>query len=217
LLQGWPRREDCGVGIFREFVARKEYASVLHVGGARSLWRSAFCASPSLLPGYFLNSCVSEPSAIRLLIFLTFAGLRVRKIESVTRATLPKFFLEDVHPVTWRLFSSFGQRYVLTGAPRIMVEWFARDFLVADGVNIGTEIQLTKGGRATGFVKGPELLKRVVKRDALKAAWKREDAPNVGLGVGKNDYSFLALCKVMSFHGFPVPYYDPPPQSQESA
>jgi hypothetical protein len=41
-----------------------------------------------------------------------------------------------------------------------------------------------------------------VKRDALKAAWKREDAPNVSLGVGKNDYSFLALCKVISFHGF---------------
>ncbi len=88
---------------------------------------------------------MSESSKIRLLIFLTFAGLPVRKIESVTRARLPKFFLEDVHPVTWRLFSSFGQRYVLTGAPRIMVEWFARDFLVDDGV-IGTEIELTKGG-----------------------------------------------------------------------
>ncbi len=216
MLQGCPRRADCGVGIFREFVARTEYASLLHVGGARSLWRSAFCASPSLLPGYFLNNCVSESSTIRLLIFLAFAGLRVRKIESVTRATLPKFFLEDVHPVTWRLFSSFGQRYVFTGAPRIMLEWFARDFLVADGV-IGTKIQLTKGGRATGFVKGPGLLERVVKRDALKAAWKREDAPNVGLGVDKNDYSFLALCKVMSFHGFLVQSYDPPPQSQESA
>ncbi len=150
---------------------------------------------------YFLNYCVSESSAIRLLIFLTFAGLKVRKIESVARATLPKFFSEDVHPVAWRVFSSFGTRYMLTAAPRIMVECFAREFLDADAV-IGTEIQVTKSGRATGFVKAPGLLQRIVKRDALKAAWKGENAPDVGLGVCNDDYAFLALCRVLSFPTF---------------
>lgn len=144
---------------------------------------------------YFLNSCVSESSATRMLIFLTFAGLKVRKIESVARAILPKFFSEDVHPVAWPLFSSFGKRYVLTSAPRIMVESFARDFLGADTV-IGTEIQATKSGIATGFVKFPGVLARVVKRNALKAAWKGSNAPDVGVGVCKNDFSFLSLCKV---------------------
>ncbi len=144
---------------------------------------------------YFLNSCVSESSATRMLIFLTFAGLKVRKIESVARAILPKFFSEDVHPVAWHLFSSFGKRYVLTSAPRIMVESFARDFLGADTV-IGTEIQATKSGIATGFVKFPGVLARVVKRNALKAAWKGSNAPDVGVGVCKNDFSFLSLCKV---------------------
>lgn len=150
---------------------------------------------------YFLNYCVSESSAIRLLIFLTFAGLKVRKIESVARATLPKFFSEDVHPVAWRVFSSFDTRYMLTAAPRIMVECFAREFLDVDAV-IGTEIQVTKSGRATGFVKAPGLLQRVVKRDALKAAWKGENAPDVGLGVGNDDCAFLALCRVLSFPTF---------------
>ncbi|CAK9860392.1 unnamed protein product [Sphagnum jensenii] len=97
---------------------------------------------------------------------------------------------------------------MLTAAPRIMVECFAREFLDVYAV-IGTEIQVTKSGRATGFVKAPGLLQRIVKLDALKAAWKGENAPDVGLGVCNDDYAFLALCRILSFPTFSEGYIVP--------
>jgi len=92
---------------------------------------------------------------------------------------------------------------MLSAATHIMVECFAREFLEACAV-IGTEIQVTKSERATGFVKAPGLLQRIVKRDALNAAWKGKNAPDVGLGVCNDDYAFLALCRVLSLPTFSV-------------
>ncbi|OIT20458.1 glycerol-3-phosphate 2-o-acyltransferase 6 [Nicotiana attenuata] len=103
-----------------------------------------------------LHYLVSESAGIQVIIFTTFVGMKVSDIESAARAVLPKFYSEDLHPESWRVFSSCGKRCVLTASPRIMLEAFLKDYIGVDIV-LGTEIETYKG-RATGFVKSQEFL-----------------------------------------------------------
>ncbi|XP_068345373.1 glycerol-3-phosphate acyltransferase RAM2-like [Pyrus communis] len=138
---------------------------------------------------------VSESAGIRVMVFATFAGMRVSDIESVARAVLPKFYSADLHSETWRVFSSCGKRCVLTANPRIMVEPFLKEFLGADLV-LGTEID-TYRGRATGWVLNPGVLVGEAKANALTKAFGNEpsSAPDIGLGDRQTDYPFMKLCK----------------------
>lgn len=136
---------------------------------------------------------ISESAGIRVLIFATFAGMKVSSIESVARAVLPKFYSSDLHPETWRVFSSCGRKCVLTANPRIMVEASLKEYLGADLV-IGTEIATFKG-RATGLVASPGILVGKNKADALRKAFGNT-APEIGLGDRKTDFPFMELCKV---------------------
>lgn len=148
---------------------------------------------------WILYYCVSEAAGIKLLIFVTFAGLRVESIETCARAVLPRFYAEDLHGETWRVFSSFGKkRFVVTGGPRVIIEHFVKEYLGADSV-IGTELEVTRGGRATGLVTPPGVLLGAHKRNALKAACDGGPAPDVGIGDQEHDYGFLAYCTVRSF------------------
>ncbi|TMW88008.1 hypothetical protein EJD97_019142 [Solanum chilense] len=141
---------------------------------------------------------VSESAGIQVLIFVTFAGMKVSDVESVARAVLPKFYSEDIHPESWKVFSSCGKRCVLTANPRVMVEPFLKDFLGTDLV-LGTEIGSYKG-RATGFVKKPGVLVGKNKADIVIKAFG-ESKPEIGLGDRHTDFPFLALCK----EGYIVP------------
>ncbi|XP_050210142.1 glycerol-3-phosphate acyltransferase RAM2-like isoform X2 [Mercurialis annua] len=135
---------------------------------------------------------VSESAGIQLLIFTSFAGMKISDIESVARAVLPKFYSGDLHPESWRVFSSCGKRCVLTANPRIMVEAFLKDFLGADLV-LGTEISSYKG-RATGFVKSPGVLVGSNKANALQKTFG-DTKPEIGLGDRHTDAPFMSLCK----------------------
>ncbi|KAK7393151.1 hypothetical protein VNO78_21630 [Psophocarpus tetragonolobus] len=135
---------------------------------------------------------ISESAGIQVLVFASMAGMKVSSIESVARAVLPKFYASDVHPETWRVFSSCGRRCVLTANPRVMVEPFLKEFLGADMV-LGTEIA-SYMGRATGLVGKPGILVGMKKAEALKKAFG-EDKPDVGLGDRHTDAPFMALCK----------------------
>ncbi|XWS40827.1 hypothetical protein CRYUN_Cryun17cG0029000 [Craigia yunnanensis] len=136
---------------------------------------------------------ISESAGIRVLIFATFVGMKVSDIESVARAVLPKFYSSDLHPESWRVFSSCGKRCVLTANPRVMVEPFLKDYLGADMV-IGTEIYMFRG-RATGLVKNSGILVGKNKADELEKAFKDEPMPDIALGDRKTDYPFMKLCK----------------------
>ncbi|OMO84934.1 Phospholipid/glycerol acyltransferase [Corchorus olitorius] len=158
------------------------------VGG---VLRLLFLLLASPLAG-LLYYFVSESAGIQVLIFASFVGMKVSDIESVARAVLPKFYSSDVHPESWRVFSSCGKRCVLTANPRIMVEAFLKDFLGADMV-LGTEIGTYKG-RATGFVGNPGVLVGKNKADALQKAFA-DTKPDVGLGDRLTDIPFMEMCK----------------------
>ncbi|KAL8043989.1 hypothetical protein ABFX02_08G018700 [Erythranthe guttata] len=158
------------------------------VGG---ILRLLFLLLASPLAG-FLYYFFSESAGIQILIFAAFAGMRVSDIESVARAVLPKFYSTDLHPEAFRVFSSCGQKCVLTANPRIMVEAFLKDYLGADLV-LGTEISTFKG-RATGFVTKPGVLVGENKAHALQKTFTTMK-PEIGLGDRKTDFPFMNLCK----------------------
>lgn len=161
---------------------------------AGGIFRLLFLLLATPLAGV-LYYFISESAGIRVLIFATFAGMRVSSIESAARAVLPKFYSADLHPETWRVFSSCGRRCVLTANPRIMVETFLKEYLGADMV-LGTEISTFKG-IATGFVKRPGILVGENKADALRKAFGDSSAPDIGLGDRDSDFPFMKLCKVV--------------------
>ncbi|KAK1441085.1 hypothetical protein QVD17_06922 [Tagetes erecta] len=142
---------------------------------------------------------ISESTGIRVLIFATMAGMKVSDIKSVARAVLPKFYSNDLHPETWRVFSTCGKRCVLTANPRIMVEPFLKEYLGVDLV-LGTEIDSWKG-IATGLVKPPGVLVGSNKAQVLFKAFKNTSLPELALGDRETDYAFMKLCK----EGYIVP------------
>ncbi|XP_043691295.1 glycerol-3-phosphate acyltransferase 5-like [Telopea speciosissima] len=107
---------------------------------------------------FLLDMLGMGDAALKLTIFVAVAGIRESEIESVARAVLPKFYMDDLDMDAWRVFSSYQKkRVVVTKTPRLMVERFLKEHLRADEV-IGTELVVNRFGFATGFVSAVEQL-----------------------------------------------------------
>ncbi|XP_031257501.1 glycerol-3-phosphate acyltransferase 1 [Pistacia vera] len=127
---------------------------------------------------------------LRVMIFISFCGLKVKYMENVSRAVLPKFYLENLNVHAYEVLASAGTRVVFTSVPRVMVEGFLKDYLRVDGV-LGTELQ-SVGDYFTGLVSGSGL---VVKHRALKEYF-RDKKPAIGLGSSSlHDRNFVSLCE----------------------
>ncbi|WOH05566.1 hypothetical protein DCAR_0624985 [Daucus carota subsp. sativus] len=127
---------------------------------------------------------------LRVMIFITFCGLRLKDMDSVGRAVLPKFFLENLNLQVYEVWAAAGCRVVCTSVPRVMVEGFLKEYLSADNV-VGTELH-TSGKRFTGLLTSSGLL---VKHKAVKELFA-ETRPDVGIGgPNSRDQHFMSLCK----------------------
>ncbi|EAZ21484.1 hypothetical protein OsJ_05094 [Oryza sativa Japonica Group] len=147
-------------------------------------------AAPWLLALYV---GVSEAAAIALLVFITFAGLRVRDVEAVARAVLPRHYAAGVRAETWAVFHGWAKRRVLvTALPAVMVGEFVREFLGAEVA--GTELEtFASGKRFTGRIKA--VLVGEKKREVVERLFAGGDMPDVGLGDRESDHDFMAICK----------------------
>lgn len=136
---------------------------------------------------------VSEAAAIGLLVFMTFAGLRVSDVQAVARGVLPRHYAAGVRADTWAVFRSCEQRrVVVTASPAVMAGDFVRDFLGAEVA--GTELETCASGRRfTGRIKA--VLVGEKKRETVERLFAGGDMPDVGLGDRESDHDFMAICK----------------------
>ncbi|KAK9282818.1 hypothetical protein L1049_011041 [Liquidambar formosana] len=137
-----------------------------------------------------------EDAALKLTIFVAVAGVRKSEIESVSRAVLPKFYMDDIDMEAWRVFSSYDKRIVVTKTLSVMVERFVKEHLRADEV-IGSELVVNRFGFATGFVKNE--IGSVGDRVAMLF---RDEQPSLGVGRPTSSSSFFSLCKEQSHPPF---------------
>ncbi|XP_009797234.1 glycerol-3-phosphate 2-O-acyltransferase 4 [Nicotiana sylvestris] len=137
---------------------------------------------------------VSEALAIQMLIYISFAGVKIRDIELASRAVLPRFYASDVRKESFEVFDKCKRKVVVTANPTIMVEPFVKDFLGGDKV-LGTEIEVNpKTKRATGFVKSPGILVGKWKKLSILKEFG-EEMPDIGLGDRESDHDFMSICK----------------------
>ncbi|XP_073284035.1 glycerol-3-phosphate acyltransferase 1-like [Primulina huaijiensis] len=127
---------------------------------------------------------------MRVMIFITFCGLKSKDMESVSRAVLPKFYLENLNLHAYEVLDSTGAKMVFTSVPRVMVEGFLKEYLSVDSV-IGTELH-TIGQFFTGLVSDAGL---IIKHRALKEFFG-DRRPDLGIGTSSfDDHLLISLCK----------------------
>lgn len=137
---------------------------------------------------------ISEAIGIQILIFISFAGLKIRDIELVSRAVLPRFYAANVRKESFEVFDRCKRKVVVTANPTFMVEPFVKDFLGGDKV-LGTEIEVNpKTKKATGFVKNPGVLVGKFKRLAILKEFG-DESPDLGIGDRESDHDFMSICK----------------------
>lgn len=149
-----------------------------------------------LSPVIFLLGSNGEV-ALRLMIFVTFFGLRKKDMNLVARAVLPKFYLENLHCQTCEVMASCGRKVVVTTMPKVMVEKFLKEYLGVETV-YGVELEMANNGDYfTGFVSCRGF---VAKQRALKDLFGEVKA-DIGLlsACSSRDNLFIPYCKVL-FH-----------------
>ncbi|XP_061363731.1 glycerol-3-phosphate acyltransferase 5-like isoform X1 [Gastrolobium bilobum] len=146
----------------------------------------------------FLDMVGMGDAGLKLMIFVAVAGVPLSEIESVARAVLPKFYMDDLDMDAWKVFSSYDKKVVVTKTPRIMVERFVKEHLHADEV-VGSELSVNRFGLATGLVHGDSI--NTISERVAKL-FNNDDAPTLGMARPSTSTSttstynsFAELCK----------------------
>lgn len=128
---------------------------------------------------------------LKVMIFISFCGLRKKDMEITAMTVLPKFYMENLNLQVYEVVVSVGYRVFFTSMPRVMVEGFLKEYLNADDV-VATELH-TFGSYFTGLVSKSGLLD---KHSALKDYFG-DRKPDIGVGsTSIHDHHFLSHCKV---------------------
>ncbi|CAM0881851.1 unnamed protein product [Alopecurus aequalis] len=138
-------------------------------------------------------------AGIRVMAFVTFFGLRPRDADLVARAILPKFYMERLNAQVYdHLWLPARRKLAVTSAPRVMAEWFLKEYVAADVV-IGRELQMVKIGRGCYFTgllygpAGPDMRQKDL-REVLGADGAMADVSVVGTSNPVN-HIFIPYCK----------------------
>ncbi|KAL0723829.1 hypothetical protein Bca4012_038428 [Brassica carinata] len=153
---------------------------------------------------FLLVSCsflwaLPQETKLKVLSFITFSGLKVKDMDSVSRSVLPKFFLENLNLQVYDVWArTTYSKVVFTSLPQVMVKRFLREHLNADDV-IGTKLQeIEVMGRKvyTGLASGSGF---VVKHRAAKDFFDNSSNKKPALGIGSSsslqDHSFISICR----------------------
>lgn len=139
-----------------------------------------------------------DAAALRIMIFISMAGLKMKSIKAIAKAVLPRFYLEDVREDVFRVWSTCGgKKHVITSSPRVMVDTFLREYMDVDCV-IATELR-TLGEYCLGLTAAPGIMAGARSLDALRSTLGGDNNIDVGLSVGLKDHSFQQLCRVFTF------------------
>lgn len=162
-----------------------------------------------LLCAFPLVWALGSGAGVRLMAFVTFAGLTSRDVDLVARAVMPKHYMEQLNSEVYgRLWLPARRKVAVTAAPRVMSEWFLKEYMAADAV-VGLELQHVTVGRRryfTGLLAGPatepELRRHKALREALGA---EDDDPMADVGIishssqSQLDQLFVPYCKVRAY------------------
>ncbi|KAJ1696006.1 hypothetical protein LUZ63_012704 [Rhynchospora breviuscula] len=137
----------------------------LEAGGGGGLLRGLL-----LLLLYPFICLLGNEMGMRIMVMVTFCGLRKESVARVGRAILPKHLLEDVGLQGFDMLKRghrHGRVVCVSRMPRVMVEAFLREYLELEYV-LGTELEEFMGFY-TGFMHGERERYRV---QELKEAFK---------------------------------------------
>uniref|UniRef100_A0ACD5VJE7 Uncharacterized protein n=1 Tax=Avena sativa TaxID=4498 RepID=A0ACD5VJE7_AVESA len=178
-------------GLLRSTALFPYFILVACEGGSLLRALLLLCCSPLV---WLLGEHVG--AGIRVMAFVTFVGLRPRDADLVARAILPKFYMERLNAQVYdHLWLPAGRKVAVTRAPRVMAEWFLKEYMAADVV-VGCELQMVKvGGRRyfTGLLREPS-----PGAPAFREMFRADDAMADVTVVGSSnplDHFFVPYCK----------------------
>uniref|UniRef100_A0ACD5VXV7 Uncharacterized protein n=1 Tax=Avena sativa TaxID=4498 RepID=A0ACD5VXV7_AVESA len=98
-----------------------------------------------LLCFYPLLCCLPQEVELQIMVMVCFMGLREEKVTRVARATLPKYFLEDVGREGLEVLRGVKRVVgVCRLIPRVMVEPFLKEYMGLEVV-VGREVKMIRG------------------------------------------------------------------------
>ncbi|KAH0464132.1 hypothetical protein IEQ34_006918 [Dendrobium chrysotoxum] len=133
----------------------------------------------------------SEP-ALRVMVFVTFCGLKCSDMNIVVRAVLPKIYTEEIDRRIYEVALAAGKRVVLTSLPKLMVERFVEECFGDQTQVFGPELEVVGGKYFTGrFAGGGTVAERML---AVKNRFGEEKADVGLLGLSDLNDQLLIPC-----------------------